>query len=73
MSVVVKGMNLPKCCMLCRFVINDYHDEVDLTDYGCRAKGWIRRDVSYNESCELGFNGMYDKRRDDCPLIEIKD
>ena len=59
MAFIVKGLNMPTCCDMCEFCIQDFDDFVAF----CSASTFIHwnhlQDVQYN------------KRHPDCPLIEI--
>lgn len=55
MSVLIKGMDMPKACERCRF-ISTFSTECGL---GCRCE------ISNSEFWD------YTKRQDNCPLIEI--
>ena len=73
MSVIVKGMKMPKCCWDCLF--SEFEDEeygnfVDDLGYSYRCKSWY--------SCILINNSKYTElealkgRCLNCPLVEIK-
>lgn len=56
MSVIVKGMEMPKNCYDCPFIRASYAD-----DYYCVAGDGIEEDLKK----------LYEHRMADCPLIEI--
>ena len=57
MSVLVKGMEMPKSCFYCPF-----RKKVNPDDYVCMA---------LNKEFEETFSLIVGKRHDDCPLIEV--
>ena len=57
MSVLVKGMEIPKSCFYCPF-----REKVNPDDYVCMA---------LNKEFEETFSLIVGKRHKDCPLIEV--
>ena len=55
MSVLIKGMKMPKNCMICRFCVPEADPE---NGEMCMATG------KYVPPCST-------ERRDDCPLVEV--
>ena len=64
MSVIVKGMEMPKNCDECRFCVNGFTDDAPM--YECAVQ-------SYENVSVLVESGgkPFDFRPDWCPLIEL--
>ena len=57
MSIIVKGMEMPKSCFYCPF-----HEKVNPDDYVCMA---------LNKEFEETFSLIVGKRHNDCPLVPV--
>lgn len=57
MSLLVKGMDMPKSCFYCPF-----REKVNPDDYVCMA---------LNKEFEETFSLIVGKRHDDCPLVSV--
>ena len=55
MSVLIKGMEMPKSCFNCKMMVTKAVNEIEIMKYCC----FLRKTA-------LGVN-----RRKDCPLIEV--
>ena len=64
MSILIKGMEIPKNCDECRFCVNGFTDDAPM--YECAVQ-------SYENVSVLAESGgkPFDFRPDWCPLVEI--
>ena len=66
MSVIVKGMEMPKNCAECRFCVNGFTDAAPVYECAC--------ETYENVSVLVDDHGKpFDFRPDWCPLVEIKE
>lgn len=65
MSILIKGMDMPKSCDKCRFCVNGFTDEAPMYECGVQ---------SYDNVSVLVESGgkPFDFRPDWCPLIEVE-
>ena len=64
MSVIVRGMEMPKSCEECNFCVNGFTDEAPIYECACQSDDMVSVLVDYNGE-------PFDFRPDWCPLIPL--
>ena len=64
MSVLIKGMKMPKNCAECRFCVNGFTDVAPM--YECACESYENVSVLVDD-----YGKPFDFRPDWCPLIEL--